>query len=103
MRIPEFTAEASLYETRNRYLSLGQMGELQSGVIPQLSISDIIDFLLGGGGGGGGGGGSAGGGALGGAIGGAIGGPLGAAIGGAVGAEVGRHIHCYARTGRFCD
>jgi hypothetical protein len=102
MKIPEFTAEASLYRTSNSCRSLGQSGEQQSGVIPQLMIADILDFLFGGGGGGGGGG-AAGGGAVGGAIGGAIGGPIGAGIGGLIGAEAGRHIHCLIRSGRFCD
>ncbi len=100
MKMPEFTAQASLYKTSNSYRSLGQRGELQSGVIPQLMIADILDFLFGGGGGGGG---AAGGGAIGGAIGGAVGGPIGAGIGALVGAEAGRHIHCLIRSGRFCD
>ena len=99
MKIPEFTAEASLYRTSNSYCSLGEPSELQLGVIPQLMISDIIDAILGRGGGGGG----AAGGAAGGAIGGALGGPLGAGLGAVLGAEVGRHVHCFIRTGRFCD
>jgi hypothetical protein len=37
MKIPEFTAEASLYVASNRYRSFGQHGEGQRfGVIPQL-------------------------------------------------------------------
>lgn len=37
MKIPEFTAEASLYETSNRYRSLGHGGESRGpGLIPQI-------------------------------------------------------------------
>ncbi len=37
MSMPEFTAQASLYRTSNRYHSLGQRGQPQSAVvIPQL-------------------------------------------------------------------
>ena len=54
MKIPEFTAQASLYRTRNRYCSPGQRGErLRTVAIPQLGgpgfvgkagcISDCLD------------------------------------------------------------
>lgn len=37
MNMPEFTAQASLYRSNNRYCSFGQQGELQkTAVIPQL-------------------------------------------------------------------
>jgi len=36
MKIPEFTAEASLYETRTRYRSLRPEGGPQGTVLPQL-------------------------------------------------------------------
>jgi hypothetical protein len=46
MNMPKFTAQASLYRTSNHYCSLGQGSELQSGVIPQLTIADILNFLF---------------------------------------------------------
>jgi len=57
MKLPEFTAQASLYRTSNRYRSPGQRGEPQrTVVIPQLGgpgfeglqncINDCVDRLL---------------------------------------------------------
>jgi hypothetical protein len=100
MNLPGFTAQVSLYRTSNRYCSLGQGSELQSGVIPQLSIADIIDAIFGGGGGGGG---AAAGAAIGGALGGALGGPVGAGLGAGLGGTVGRQVGCLVRRGRLCD
>ncbi len=45
MNIPQFTAEASLYETSNSYRSLGQRGEPQrAGVITQLGGPNYKGF-----------------------------------------------------------
>jgi hypothetical protein len=100
MSLPGFTAQVSLYRTSNRYCSLGQGSELQSGVIPQLSIADILGIL---GLGRDGGGAATAGAAVGAAVGGAVGGPLGAGLGAAVGGTVGRQVGCLVRRGRLCD
>jgi hypothetical protein len=45
MKIPEFTAEAALYEASNRYRYLGQRGGTQRpGVIPQLGGKGFKGF-----------------------------------------------------------
>lgn len=45
MNLPEFTAQASLYRTSNRYRSLGQRGEPQRTVVmPQLGGKNFKGF-----------------------------------------------------------
>jgi hypothetical protein len=98
MKTPGFSAEVVLDPAiqHKHYGGLFTGTSDQTGVIPQLSIADILNFLFGERGGGGGGGAGV---VIGAAIGGAFGGPVGAVIGGVVGREVG----CLHRTGRLCD
>lgn len=109
MNTPGFSAEVVLDPAiqHRHYGGLFAGTSDQSGVTPQLSIADIIEWIFGAGG-------AAAGGAVGKAIGdlggtdaGNIGGGAGA-IGGfeagrAVGREVNRQRNCISRTGRFCD
>ena len=90
MKTPGFSAEVVLDPAiqHKHYGGLFAGTSDQSGVTPQLSMSDVLDWIL-----------SGAGGAIGGAVGTFLGNP---AAGSAAGTAIGKDVGCYIRTGKPC-